>query len=204
MNKIETILDYLKRNFSEHIYSGDKFKLLISTVLSQRTRDETTERVSKELFEKAETPQEFVDLDVKEIERTIKPIGFYHNKAKYIKEISKELVGKKVPDTLKELTKLPGIGRKTANIVLSYGFGKSTVAVDTHVERVSKRIGLVGKDKSVYDVEKKLEELFPKEYWRLINLGLVRFGKTICKPRNPLCNKCNFSSFCEYYKEVRQ
>ncbi|UCD03656.1 MAG: endonuclease III [Candidatus Woesearchaeota archaeon] len=201
MDKVKIILDYLKEHFPRHTHKYNPYDVLVSCVLSQRARDEVTEKVSAELLKIAPTPEKLAKLDVKEIARTIKPIGFYRQKAKRLKEIGRMLTDKKVPDSLDELIKLPGVGRKTANVVLCYGFNRDAIPVDTHVNQVSKRIGLVDKNASVYDVEKKLEELFPKEYWRLINLGFVSFGKAICKPRGPLCKKCPFNDFCKFYKE---
>jgi endonuclease-3 len=200
MDKVEIILDHLKKHFPRHTYEYNPYDVLVSCVLSQRARDEVTEKVSSELLEIAPTPKKLASLDVKDIEKVIKPIGFYRQKAKRLKEIGKILSNKEVPDNMEDLIELPGVGRKTANVVLCYGWGKPAMAVDTHVNQVSKRIGLVDENASVYDVEKKLEELFPREDWCLINLGFVRFGKAICKPRRPLCKKCPFNTFCKFYK----
>lgn len=200
--KTKIIVDYLKTIVPKHIYYRDPYKVLISCVLSQRARDEMTEKISKELLNLAPTAKDLAELDISIIEKTIKSIGFYKQKAKRLKEIGRILTDKKVPDSLEELVDLPGVGRKTANVVLCYGFGKKCIPVDTHVNRIPRRLGLVDEKASIYDAEKKLLELFNKKDWRIINLGFVTFGKTICKPISPLCEKCPFKIFCKYYKEI--
>jgi endonuclease-3 len=212
MNKIKIILDFLEKNYGKDIDTSpmsnqEIFELLIETVLSQRTRDENSEKAADQLFSVANTPRKILKLSMKKLQNLIRISGPYRQKAKRIKQISKIILEKyneKVPDKREELMKLPGIGYKTADIVLMYGFGIPRIAVDTHCNRVPKRLGLVDKKVNVEDVRKKLEEIFPKNKWYLINLGFVNFGKEICKPINPLCVKnpkyCPFSIFCRAYK----
>ncbi len=177
----------------------DPYKVLISTIISLRTKDEITGKVSKKLFEKADNPYDMLKLSEEEIAKTIYPAGFYKNKAKVIKEISKIIVDKykgKVPDNLDELLKLKGVGRKTANLVLSKGYGKPAICVDTHVHRIMNRLRFV-KTKTPEETEKELMKKVPKEYWSKINEIFVAFGQTICKPISPLCSKCPVEKYCE-------
>lgn len=181
--------------------SNDKnvFKILISCVLSQRTKDEITEKVTENLFKKADTPEEMIKIDDKELEKILYPIGFYRVKSKRIKEISFILIKKynsKVPDSLNELLKLPGVGRKTANIVLTKGFNKKSIAVDTHVHRISNRLGLV-QTKRPEETEYKLKEIVPKKYWIELNDYFVNFGKNICTPISPKCSICPIEELCK-------
>jgi len=212
MNKIKTILNYIEKKYGEYINvspmkNQEIFELLIETILSQRTRDENSERAADQLLSVAKTPKQILKLSMEKLQNLIKVSGPYRQKAKRIKQISKIILEKykgKVPNTREELMKLPGVGYKTADIVLMYGFGIPRIAVDTHCNRVPKRIGLVNKKTNVEEVREKLESLFPKNKWYLINLGFVSFGKEICKPLNPLCIKdpknCPFSGFCRAYK----
>ena len=182
---------------------NDPFKILISTILSLRTKDQTTAQASDRLFKVADTPEKILKLSEKGIEELIYPVGFYRNKAKIIKEIAKILVEKfnsKVPDDLETLLSFKGVGRKTANLVLSEGFGKSAICVDVHVHRISNRIGLV-KTKNSEETEFKLMEILRKKYWKEINFVLVAFGQTICKPVKPKCNQCPIIKYCEYDKK---
>jgi endonuclease-3 len=183
------------------------FELLIETVLSQRTRDENSEKAARQLFSVAKTPKQIIKLPIKKLQSLIRISGPYRQKAKRIKQISKTILENykgKVPNTREELMKLYGVGYKTADIVLMYGFNIPSIAVDTHVNQVSKRIGLVDVKDDFEEVKEKLEKIFPKNKWYLINLGFVIFGKEICKPVNPLCIKdsknCPFSGFCKAYK----
>ncbi|RUM47051.1 MAG: endonuclease III [Hydrogenothermus sp.] len=177
----------------------DPYKVLISTIISLRTKDEITAESSKRLFEKADNPYDMVKLSEEEIASLIYPAGFYKNKAKQIKQISKEIIEKyngKVPDTLEELLKFKGVGRKTANLVLSEGFGKPAICVDIHVHRICNRLGFV-KTKTPEETEFKLMKKVPKEYWNKINKLLVAFGQTICKPISPFCSKCPVENYCK-------
>jgi len=209
---IKTILDYLENRYGEYINTSplknqEIFELLIETILSQRTRDENSEKAAKQLFAVARTPEQISKLSMKKLQSLIKVAGPYRQKAKRIKQISKILLEKykgKVPNKREELMKLPGVGLKTSAIILMYGFGEPKIAIDTHCERVPKRLGILPLKYDVKQIEERLESLFPKDKWYLINLGFVNFGKEICKPINPLCIKdsknCPFSSFCKAYK----
>ncbi len=207
MNKIKILLKFLEKRYGYPKISGNRFKLLITTVLSQRTRDENTYKASQQLFKAAKTPEEISKLSVKELEKLIKPSGMYRQKAKRIKEISKIILEKykgKVPDNREELISLPGVGFKTADIVLSYGFGIPTIAVDTHVNRIPKRIGIVGKNANVEEVRKTLEKYVSGKKRFLVNMGLVKFGQEICRPINPKCNVCPINKICDYYKSLNK
>jgi endonuclease-3 len=177
----------------------DPFKVLISCILSLRTQDRTTGGASKRLFKLAPDIKTMSELPVKEIERAIYPVGFYRVKAKRIKEISKVLIrdyNSKVPGNLDELLKLKGVGRKTANLVLTLGYKKPGICVDTHVHRITNRWGYV-KTKTPEQTEMSLREKLPKRYWLEINGLLVAFGQRICRPISPLCTQCSINSYCE-------
>ncbi len=180
-------------------HTKDPYKVLISTILSLRTKDEVTAKASERLFKLADNPYDMVKLSEEQIEKAIYPVGFYKNKAKTILNISKEIIHKyngKVPDDLDELLKFKGVGRKTANLVLGLGFGKPAICVDVHVHRICNRMGYV-KTKTPEETEMELRKKLPKEYWIKINDLLVAFGQTICKPVSPLCSKCPVEKFCE-------
>ena len=215
MEKSKIILNYLERKYGKyidtsHLRNQEIFELLIETILSQRTRDENSEKAAHNLFKVARTPKQILKLPIRRLQNLIRVSGPYKQKAKRIKQISKIILEKykeKVPKNREEQLKLPGVGYKTADIVLMYGFGIPRIAIDTHCNRVPKRIGIVPLNYNVEEVREKLESLFPKNKWYLINLGFVSFGKEICKPVNPLCIKdsknCSFSSFCKAYKTKR-
>ncbi len=179
--------------------SHDPFKILISTILSLRTLDTTTAKVSKRLFEIADNPHDMLKLDVKEIEKAIYPVGFYKTKARTILHICRELVEKydsKVPDGLDELLNLKGVGRKTANLVVTLGYGGPGICVDTHVHRISNRLGYI-KTKTPYETEMALREKLPKKYWIEYNDILVAFGQHLCRPISPKCSACPVRKYCD-------
>ncbi len=179
--------------------SGDAYNVLISTILSQRTRDQNTHIASENLFAVYDTPEKLANADPNEVERLIKPAGFYVQKTKKIMDTARILVEKydsQVPEDIDELLDLPGVGRKTANCVLVYGFERPAIAVDTHVHRISNLMGLV-RSQVPDDTEISLERILPKEYWIDINRLLVRHGQEICKPINPQCGKCFLSHICD-------
>ncbi len=175
------------------------WKVVISTILSARSRDETTLPICIELFKKYPTPQALAAANRLEIERLIKKTGFYKNKAVFIMEssrmISEDFSGN-VPNTREELMKLPGVGRKVANCVLVYSFGVPAIPVDTHVHRISNRLGVV-KTKTPEETEHKIMKLLPQKYWVKYNDALVWHGKTICKPIGPQCRTCPISQYCD-------
>ena len=175
------------------------FRVLISCLLSLRTKDEVTFPASDRLFKRASTIQALSELDPSEIEKIIFPVGFYKTKAKRIPEICKHILQDyegKVPDEIDELLKLKGVGRKTANLVVTLGYGKHGICVDTHVHRISNRLGLV-KTRDPHQTEFKLREILPRKYWIDYNDLLVTWGKNICKPISPFCSKCAIETYCE-------
>lgn len=175
------------------------FKVLISTVLSLRTKDSTTSKATDRLFALANNPKEMMPLPIKKIEEAIYPVGFYKTKAKRIPEICRILLEKyhgKVPDEIDVLLTFPGVGRKTANLVLTQGYGKLGICVDTHVHRISNRLGYV-KTKTPEQTEFALRKKLPKKYWIPYNDYLVAWGQNICKPVSPFCSRCAVYDYCE-------
>lgn len=175
------------------------FEVLIATILSLRTKDEVTRSASKRLFEKANTPQQMLGLEDSEIAELIYPVGFYNTKSRTILEVSRVLIkdyGGSVPDDLDSLLRLKGVGRKTANLVLTLGYGKLGVCVDTHVHRINNRLGYV-KTKTPEQTEMALREKLPKQYWIQYNDLLVTWGQNVCKPISPICSKCDISIYCK-------
>jgi len=185
---------------------GKKFKspflVLISCLLSLRTRDETTLPASERLFARADSMQGMLKIPVKEIERLIYPVGFYKTKAVRIHEICHALIhdfGSKVPDDLELLLTLKGVGRKTANLVLTEGFGKPGICVDTHVHRISNRLGYI-RTRDPESTEYALREKLPLKYWIAYNALLVTWGQNVCKPISPLCSTCPVRDICQRVK----
>lgn len=176
----------------------DPFKILISTILSARTRDANTRAATEKLFAKFNTPELIANAVVEVLENLVRKAGFYKVKAARIKEVSQIIVEKfngKVPKDFDELISLPGVGPKTANCVLVYAFKIPAIPVDTHVHRISNRLGWV-KTKKPDETEKELKELIPKEHWIRVNRLLVRFGQQICLPINPKHEACPINGFC--------
>jgi endonuclease-3 len=181
---------------AEYKKKGTPFKILVFTMLSARTKDEMTAKVGKRLFREAETPEEVYALGRKKLEKLLYGVGFYRMKAKNLLKTSKIIMEKgSVPDTLPELLKLPGIGRKTANIILARAFGKTALGVDVHVHRISNRLGLV-KTKKPEETEKALVKRIPPRYLRTLNSNFVAFGQTVCLPRKPMCPICPLNRLC--------
>ncbi len=182
--------------------TGGPLSILIGTILSARTRDENTSAVVKKLFAKYKSARSLAQAKVSDVEKIIKSTGFYHVKAKRIIEVASLIDSKysgKVPDTLDELLKLPGVGRKTANCVLVYAFEKPAIPVDTHVHRISNRLGLV-QTKTPEETELELMKKIPTKYWLKINDIFVMYGQNICKPISPMCDVCQIKKECNYYK----
>ena len=178
--------------------NGSPFKVLISCIISLRTKDEVTALASAKLFSVADSPEKMLELDESEIAELIYPAGFYHNKASQIREISRRLVeehGSKVPNEIDVLLAFKGVGRKTANLVLTLGFGKPGICVDTHVHRICNRLGYVV-TKTPEETEMALRAKLPTEYWIEINDLLVAFGQNHCFPVSPLCSKCRLAVMC--------
>ncbi|OGF50276.1 MAG: endonuclease III [Candidatus Firestonebacteria bacterium GWA2_43_8] len=176
----------------------DPFKVLISTMISLRTKDDVTTEASRKLFLLAGSPAEMLKLTDKDIEKAIYPAGFYRVKAKAIKSTSKTLLENfngKVPDTLDELLTLSGVGRKTANLVLTLGFNKYGICVDTHVHRITNRWGYV-KTKDPEETEFALRSKLPRKHWKIINDLLVTYGQNLCHPVSPRCSICKLAVYC--------
>ena len=193
VNKWETpIVPHLARE------KRSPFVILISTLLSLRTKDETTAAATARLFRQAATPAEMLALSPETIAEAIYPVGFYRNKSRTILAVSRELVDRyhsQVPDTLEQLLALPGVGRKTANLVLTLGFNKEGICVDTHVHRISNRLGYVS-TKNPEQTEFALREKLPGKYWKDYNTLLVAFGRRICRPVSPFCSICPILAYC--------
>ncbi|MBU1005862.1 MAG: endonuclease III [Nanoarchaeota archaeon] len=200
--KIEKTISILKKNYGNTLLASlsnlDAWKILIATILSARSKDEQTEPIAKSLFERYKNAKQLAKAKKKDVEKIIKKIGFYHQKAKYIIETSKLIVDEfnnKVPQNYESLMKCPGVGRKVAGCVLVYAFGVPAIPVDTHIHRISNRLGLV-KTSSPEKTELELLKIVPKKHWFLVNDVLVNHGKTICSPISPWCSKCSIEKLC--------
>ena len=204
---IDRVVELLRdayRQFKEPVVTlvakdNNPYKVLVSTVLSLRTKDDVTHEASLRLFEKAPDIYALDRLTEEDIARLIYPVGFYKTKAKNLKKIAKTIIEQyngKVPDSLDELLRLPNVGRKTANLVLAKGYNIPAICVDIHVHRISNRLGLV-KTKSPEETEFALRDILPKKYWIEFNDLLVPFGQNLCKPVSPFCSKCPIYEFCE-------
>ena len=176
----------------------DPFLILVGTLLSLRTRDELTEKVMERLVQKAKTPEELLRIPIGELQKLIYPVGFYRNKSRTLLNVSRIISDDyhgRVPDSIDELLTIKGIGRKTANLVVSEAYGKPGICVDTHVHRISNRIGAVT-TKNPHQTEEALRKILPKEYWIIYNTLLVTFGKRICSPVSPYCTQCPIVKLC--------
>jgi len=208
LNREETkeVIEMLLRTYPDakaELNFSNPFELLIATILSAQTTDVQVNKVTESLFKEYRTPEDFLKMSEDELMEKIKSIGFYRNKSKNILATCKILVekyGGKVPDVIEELMELPGVGRKTANVVISNAFGKDAIAVDTHVFRVSNRIGIAKSD-DVLDTEKQLMENIEKNMWSKAHHLLIFHGRRICKARKPQCNKCPLTEYCLYYRK---
>jgi endonuclease-3 len=181
------------------IQEGDHYRALVCGILSARSRDEKTIPVCRKLFEKYPTAEDLAKAPLSDIEETIRGIGLYRQKAKYLKSAVQKLVEEyngKLPRSLKELTQFPGVGRKIANILLLHVYGEDTIAVDTHVHRIANLLGLVN-TKTPLETELKLKEITPKRLWKEVNYLLVGFGQTICDPKRPKCDICPLKVYCK-------
>lgn len=200
--KVIDILLELYPDAKAELNFSNPFELLIATILSAQTTDVQVNKVTEKLFKDYKTPQDFIKLSEEELAEKIKSLGFYKNKSKNILATCRILVEKyqgQVPDTREELMKLPGVGRKTANVVISNAFNKQAIAVDTHVFRVSNRIGLAHSD-NVFDTEKDLMNNIDESMWSKAHHLLIFHGRRVCKSRKPLCEKCPLTDYCLYYK----
>ena len=207
MNKEERVIKLIEelesvfqiRVFLDH----DPYKVLVRTILSQRTRDENTDQATNNLFEKYPDIHAVVDAPIDDVKELIRPAGFYNVKAARIQEVSRILIdqyGGEVPDTVEEMIKLPGVGRKTANCVMVFAFELPAIPVDTHVHRISNRLGLVD-TKNPDDTEVELCRIAPRDLWIKLNDLMVQFGQNICKPIGPQCEVCPCTDICDYFSE---
>ena len=207
-NDIDSIVTILKKEVVKYQVpivtevaerKKDPFRVLISCVLSLRTKDETTRGASERLFRLADSPEDMLGLKKKEIEKAIYPVGFYRTKSENILGICKDLMGRyqsKTPDEIDELLKLKGVGRKTANLVVTLGYNKPGICVDTHVHRISNRLGYV-KTKTPDETETALRKKLPKKHWIIYNDLLVTYGQNLCRPISPFCSRCPIEKYCD-------
>lgn len=200
-----TLKNLIKEPKSELNYNN-AFQLIIAVLLSAQCTDKRVNLITPKLFEKYKTPNDLANAKIEDVENIIKSCGFYHNKANNIIELSKKLVkdfNGEVPNNLDDLVKLNGVGRKTANVVLAIWFNVPAIAVDTHVHRVSNRLGLSNSN-DVVKIEKDLMKQFNKEDWAELHHLLLLFGRYYCKSQNPKCKDCQFKDFCKYKKAIQK
>ena len=200
---MDVLLDYYKpkrrTTLNRMRKKPNAFKILISCLLSLRTKDENTEKVSKKLFAVADTPQKIVKLSIPKLEKLIFSSGHYKKKARILQHVSQVLIDdfkSQVPKTKEELLSIKGIGPKTANIVLAFAFGEEVLPIDTHCHRIPNRLGWV-KTKLPEKTEIELEKILPRKYWREFNELFVLFGKSVCQPVSPWCSKCPVNKYCK-------
>ena len=200
--KMSRVLARLARRYDytrfARVHGPDPFRILIGCLISLRTKDEVTYPATERLFDRAATPQKMVRLAPRTIEKAIFPAGFYRRKAIQIREISRMLVdrhGGNVPDTIDELLELPGVGRKTANLVVTLGFDRPGICVDIHVHRIANRLGWV-RTATPDDSEAQLRKVLPRRWWIPINEILVRHGQQVCRPTSPICSECDVRADC--------
>lgn len=208
--RTKEILDLLDEQYTReykcYLNYETPWQLLIATMLSAQCTDARVNIVTKDLFQKYDTLQKFAEADLKELEQDIKPTGFYHNKAKNIIACTKRLVEEyngEVPESLEDLTSLAGVGRKTANVIRGNIYHEPSIVVDTHVKRISKRLGLT-KEEDPEKVEMELMKVLPKEHWILYNIQIITFGRQICFARSPKCEECFLRDYCVEYKEKQK
>lgn len=205
--EIKEVINILLKTYPDatvELEHSSTFELLIATILSAQCTDVRVNKITRELFKDYNTPEDFIQLTEEELGEKIRSCGFYKVKSKNILATSRKIIEEfngQVPNTMEELITLPGVGRKTANVVLSNAFGVPAIAVDTHVFRVSNRIGLAN-SKNVLDTEKDLMDNIDKNMWSKAHHLLIFHGRRVCKARRPLCNECPLTNYCLYYKEV--
>lgn len=194
------------REYKCYLNHESPWQLLIATMLSAQCTDARVNIVTKELFRKYDSLQKFADADLKELEQDIKPTGFYHNKAKNIIACARRLVEEyhgEVPESLEDLTSLAGVGRKTANVIRGNIYHEPSIVVDTHVKRISRRLGLA-KENDPEKIEMELMKVLPKDHWILYNIQIITFGRQICFARSPKCEECFLQYYCLEYKEKQK
>lgn len=199
VDEILALLDeQYTREYKCYLNHENAWQLLIATMLSAQCTDARVNIVTADLFKKYLSVADFANADLKELEEDIRPTGFYHNKAKNIIACCKALLekhGGEVPDTIEELTALAGVGRKTANVILGNIYNKPSIVVDTHVKRISKRLGLTKED-DPEKIEYELMKVLPEDHWILYNIQIITFGRSICAARNPKCEECFLRDYC--------
>lgn len=203
--KVIELIDNLKKFYPDATCSLDfktPFQLVVAVMLSAQCTDERVNKTTPELFEKYGTPEDICNMDIVELEKIIHPCGFYKNKAKNIKAMAKELIEKyngEVPETMEELINLPGVGRKSANVVMLEAFGNPQgIAIDTHAKRIANRVGL-SKNTTPDKIEQDILKVIPKEYYKDVNHLLVWHGRKTCDARKPKCEECPIKEFCKTY-----
>lgn len=201
--RTKEILDRLDKEYGTeyicYLNHENPWQLLIAVILSAQCTDARVNIVTKDLFQKYDTLEKFANADLEELEQDIKPTGFYHNKAKNIIACAKRLVyefGGEVPSSLEDLTSLAGVGRKTANVIRGNIYDEPSIVVDTHVKRISKRLGFT-KETDPEKIEYELMKVLPKEHWILYNIQIISFGRTICFARSPKCESCFLQDLCK-------
>ena len=205
IKKIRQILNTRYADVKTQLVHRSPFELLAATILSAQCTDRQVNAVTPKLFHALPSPADMAEADIETIEAFIRPTGFYHNKAKSLKNCSQALVEKhngEVPATLEELVRLPGVGRKTANVVLGAAFGIPGMVVDTHVARISRRLGLTG-NKDAAKIEQDLMKVIPKSEWNDFSLRLIYFGREICTARKPDCPGCFLNELCPYPEKTK-
>ena len=197
---ILSVLDEMFPDAHCELNHSNEFELLVAVMLSAQTTDQSVNKVTANLFQKYHTPYDFLEADIEDLQNDIRQIGLFRNKAKSLKNMSKKLIEDfdgKVPSTQKELESLPGVGRKTANVIRSVAFDQPAFAVDTHVERIAKRLGFAKEEDSVLTVEMKLNKSIPKKYWSKCHHQFIFFGRYFCKAQNPNCKECPLVDLCK-------
>jgi len=209
INNIKKIISILRRHYKKcrapvTILSSCRgnapFETLVSTILSSRTLDQTTTAVCRKLFRVVRGPRDLKRISLPRLEKLVYPAGFYRVKARQLKELPgtlDRLFGGRIPGTAENLMRLPGVGRKTANLVAAQAFNRAEICVDVHVQRISNRLGLV-RTKTPRETEEALKRVVPKRYWRDLNHLLVAFGQTVCRPRHPKCGECPIKIYCQF------
>lgn len=207
VKNIEKIIEILGQEYPDAISTSLNFKnafqLLISTILAAQCTDKLVNRITKDLFKKYRTPYDFASADLLELQEDIRPTGFFRNKAKNIISCCRDIVEKfngEIPDNIEDLTSLSGVGRKTANVILGNAFGRQAVIVDTHMKRISNRLGITT-NQDPTKIEFDLMKIIPKQKWTDFSHKIVAFGRTICIAKNPKCPICRILSYCRYGQE---
>jgi endonuclease III len=208
VSDIPSVNRILKREYEKHeapvveltkSRTDDPFQILVTTILSSRTKDETTAQVSERLFRTVKKPRDFDRLSVPQLEKLIFPIGFYHTKARHLKQLPgalNALFDGRIPDRIEDLVQLPGVGRKVANLVRAVAFDKPAICVDVHVHRICNRLGLL-KTRDPFETEMTLRKILSVRYWITWNSYLVSFGQTVCAPVGPRCSLCPLTRYCD-------